>query len=75
MFKKLFKKLFTPKGKFCNECRYLCPTEKEQDISFKERKTHGVHMCKYFNKPVYHGSYHPKIMKRSECEFENNVKS
>ena len=50
---------------FCNpNCRFLSPTEKEQDI----RKI--GHMCTKFKKRVYHKDKHPLIYRVEICDEE-----
>jgi len=48
--------------KYCRKnCRYLKPTEEKQT---KEKESH---ICENHGKRVYHGPYHPKLIKLDEC--------
>lgn len=55
------------KVRFCiPDCKFLKPTEEEQN------NTPGtvVHFCHKFSLPVYHGKYHPKLMRHYRCDLE-----
>ena len=49
--------------KFCRaNCKNLNPKEKEQG----EKKE--PHICMSFNERVYHGPFHPQLIKSNKCE-------
>jgi hypothetical protein len=57
--------------RYCfGDCVYLSITEHEQDKKFKgNRKPVEPHICKLFNKQVFHQGYHPFILRLSECKI------
>lgn len=57
--------------RFCNDCDYLLPTEKQQDISGVK----GYHRCLLFKKIVKHGRYHPNLPKLKECSDLGKIKA
>jgi hypothetical protein len=47
---------------YCELCKYLSVKEHEQ-TSEKEH-----HMCKKYNKRVFHMGHHPEIVRLQECD-------
>lgn len=64
--------------RFCpRDCDQLNITEKEQDE--KGTVEHPGHVCKKFERRLYHGHYHPDLIRLDECYYdahwENNHES
>jgi hypothetical protein len=49
--------------KFCDDCEYLSPTEKEQQHTPEA----PPHMCTELNQRLMHGTCHPHIPSPSQC--------
>jgi len=55
--------------RFCiSNCVFLSPTEEEQHEQPREGRS--AHYCSCYKLPVFHGPYHPKIMRVLECDVE-----
>ena len=70
--KEYFEKNFEPMEKsmprFCPpKCPHLNLTEEDQDNLPEGAR--GIHVCNKFEKRLYHGHYHPNIIKPDECYF------
>jgi len=64
MFAEIFSQIQTTSyNPFCNECRFLSITEKEQD-KLKEKPDH---ICEKYDVKLVHLQFHPKILKCHEC--------
>jgi len=56
----------------CNQCKYISPSETEQDLI----KTRSPHICKLLNKRVYHAFIHPCLKPLEGCpliEYNNEL--
>ena len=53
---------------FCDECKHLVPKEDKQT----KKKEH--HICKRYNKILFHAGFHPRIPRCEEC-FRDNGKN
>ena len=53
--------------KFCDGCKWLHPTEEEQD------KDKPIHRCLKTGHRLIHGSHHPKIMRPSTCSSYEEI--
>ena len=49
--------------RFCGNCEYLTPTEKEQTNS------NEIHWCTKYNKQVKHNGYHPELPRLDKCNL------
>lgn len=49
---------------YCNDCRYLNLTEKEQNKNHNKEN----HKCKLFNRTLFHFNHHPNIPRLRECK-------
>lgn len=55
---------------FCRNCRFLSLTEEEQQ---KQKRNKEDHICKLFNRRIFHGRWHPELCRLPECfDMENN---
>lgn len=49
--------------RFCGNCKHVTPTEEQQDrMAIKIS-----HRCARLNVVIFHGCYHPQIMRHSAC--------
>ncbi len=54
--------------KYCDECKYLSLTEREQ----KARKINHIdHKCTLLNKRVMHRGQHPRLPRLEDCSLED----
>ncbi len=52
----------------CNNCEHLSPTEKEQNLVKRKAGIILPHICKKYDKRVFHFPYtHPNIHPCEEC--------
>lgn len=49
-----------------DNCEFLDPTEEQQD----KTKKLGYHFCKKYKRYIYHGVFHPRIMRTESCIAE-----
>lgn len=63
-----FLKRQIPKGKYCEDCVYLNPKERLQDLMNIKRS----HICELFEIRVYHLDDHPAINKHLDCPNDPN---
>ena len=55
---------------YCENCRFLSLTEEEQQ---KQKRNKEDHICKLFNRRIFHGRWHPELCRLPECfDMENN---
>ena len=54
---------------YCDNCKYLSLTEKEQK---KLSMSHLDHKCKLLNKRVFHLGQHPKLPKLEDCPLKES---
>ena len=64
-------------ARFCpRDCDQLNINEREQD---KQGTANHIHVCKKFERRLYHGMYHPDLIRLDECYYdahwENNHES
>lgn len=58
--------------RFCPEnCDQLNITEAEQELSGSRNPT--FHVCKKFEKRLYHGQYHPDLIRLNECYYDGGL--
>ncbi len=48
---------------YCGECKYLEPTEAEQDAHYHK----GCHYCRKYGKVIRHGKMHPLLPRLKKC--------
>jgi len=53
---------------FCGKCAFLKNNEKEQSLIYKNTGRRVFHCCLKYKERLYHGDYHPKILKCSKCK-------
>ena len=54
---------------FCDECKHLNPTEEKQDRN-RYMSILQAHWCRKYEKYLYHGLYHPKIVRWEGCKID-----
>ena len=59
------------KFNFCKDCKYIEPTEEEQNYIFRKTRQKPDHFCKKYNKRIMHKEHHPDLLKLNECTIEN----
>jgi hypothetical protein len=48
-------------------CRFISPTEEKQS-ELRNKNNYVPHSCMKFNKTIYHGVFHPRLVKCEECK-------
>jgi hypothetical protein len=59
---------------FCPaNCKYLSETEQQQDARWYEGiRGKRSHICNKFKDRVFHGVYHPKLIRLKRCRMEED---
>jgi hypothetical protein len=53
---------------FCSkDCKYLTPTEQQQNENFVKTGQRDLHICSKYNTRLYHKSAHPALFKCEAC--------
>ncbi len=59
---------------YCDNCKYLSLTEKEQNIKKKYKKTPLYHTCLLLNETIFHDGQHPYLPKLESCPLQKYKK-
>jgi len=52
---------------FCDGCRWLSPTEEQQEMEFYKSGSKLNHECNLHDQRVYHYEHHPRIVRVTNC--------